>query len=102
MSPRGRPSKRQLERRKQERPEPRIAETRTLRVEPAEAGQRIDKLLATRLPELSRARIQQLIEQADSGELESLLAELEQTSENDELESLLAELEQSLEDEATV
>ncbi len=50
----------------------------------------------------SMADIQQLIQQADSDELESLLAELERTSEEDELESLLAELEQSLEDETAV
>jgi 23S rRNA pseudouridine1911/1915/1917 synthase len=66
MSPRGRPSRKQREREAQrllERPPPRIAESRTLEVQPAEAGQRLDRLLATRLPELSRARIQQLIEQ---------------------------------------
>ena len=50
----------------------------------------------------SMEEIQQLIEQTDSAELESLLAELEGPSESDELESLLAELEQSEEDEATV
>ena len=33
------------------------------RVEPAEAGMRLDQLLAARLPELSRSRLQQLIEE---------------------------------------
>ena len=50
----------------------------------------------------SMTEIEQLIAQADSTEIESLLAELEQTSESDELESLLAELELSLNDEANV
>lgn len=38
-----------------------MPETFTLRSEPADAGQRLDKFLATRLPDLSRARLQALI-----------------------------------------
>jgi hypothetical protein len=52
--------------------------------------------------EPSITEIQQLVEQADSGELERLLAELEQPSESDELELLLAELEQTADNEANV
>jgi len=50
----------------------------------------------------SITEIQHLIDQADSADLEKLLAELEQTSGSDELESLLAELEQTLDNEAAV
>ncbi|HZR44713.1 MAG TPA: type I polyketide synthase [Ktedonobacteraceae bacterium] len=50
----------------------------------------------------SVTEIQQLVEQIDSGELERLLAELEQPSESDELERLLAELEQTSDNEANV
>jgi 23S rRNA pseudouridine1911/1915/1917 synthase len=70
VSPRGRPSRKQRERkarddeqRERERPPRPIAESRELEVQPAEAGQRLDRLLAQRLPELSRARVQQLIAQ---------------------------------------
>lgn len=47
----------------------------------------------------STTEIQQLIEHTESEELESLLAELEQTPEDENLEKLLAELEQTPEDE---
>jgi 23S rRNA pseudouridine1911/1915/1917 synthase len=57
--PRGRPSRKQRERRALERPPRPIAETRDDDV----AGYRLDKLLAMKLPELSRARVQQLIEE---------------------------------------
>lgn len=50
----------------------------------------------------SMNEIQQLVDQADSSELERLLAELEQPSERDELEDLLAELEQTADNEANV
>jgi len=50
----------------------------------------------------SSTEIQHLIEQVDSAELESLLAELEQTAESNDLESLLADLEQTLDSEASV
>ncbi len=36
--------------------------TRTVTVEPDDAGQRVDKFLAAKLPELSRARLQALLE----------------------------------------
>ena len=38
-----------------------MPETFTIKAEPADAGQRLDKFLATRLPDLSRARLQALI-----------------------------------------
>ena len=70
MSPRGKLSNKQQERaetaaaqRKIERPARPIAETRTLEVAPEDVGQRLDKLVAVRLPELSRARVQQLIDE---------------------------------------
>ena len=56
MSPRGRPSRRQKGRAEVSRP---IAEERIFAV--AAAGARLDKLIATRFPEFSRARVQQLI-----------------------------------------
>src|SRR5207302_1120531 len=40
-----------------------IAEVQQLVVAPAEAGERLDRLVAARLPSLSRARVQALIEQ---------------------------------------
>ncbi len=57
MSPRGRPSRRQRERAR--RPPASAAEERSFLVEAA--GERLDKLIATRFPDLSRARVQQLI-----------------------------------------
>ena len=68
MSPRGTPSRRQREREAQKAarelaPARPIAETRALLVTPEEQGTRLDKLVAQRLPELSRARVQQLIEE---------------------------------------
>ncbi len=66
MSPRGRLSRKQrqaAEEQREDRPKREIAEVRRLVVAAAEAGQRLDKLLSLRLPELSRARVQQLIEQ---------------------------------------
>src|SRR6267142_278966 len=59
--PRGRPSRKQREQRALERPPRPIAETRVVDVDVA--GYRLDKLLAMKLPELSRARVQQLIEE---------------------------------------
>lgn len=50
----------------------------------------------------SMEEIEQVIAQADSNDLERLLAELEQTSESDDLERLLAELEQTAESKANV
>ena len=55
MSPRGKPSRRQ-----RERAVGAIAEEREFVI--AAAGERLDKLIAARFPELSRARVQQLIE----------------------------------------
>ena len=65
MSPRGTPSRRQLAREAQKlaRPVREIAETRAIVVTAAEQGVRLDKLVALRLPEFSRARVQQLIEE---------------------------------------
>ena len=57
MSPRGRPSRRQRDRRATAPPP--AAEERTFRVEAS--GERLDKLVAARFPDLSRARAQQLI-----------------------------------------
>ena len=54
MSPRGKPSRRQ-----RERAVGAIAEERAFTVEAA--GERLDKLIAFRFPEFSRARVQQLI-----------------------------------------
>jgi acyl transferase domain-containing protein/aryl carrier-like protein len=50
----------------------------------------------------SMTEIQQLVDLADSADLELLLAELEQPSERDELEDLLAELEMAADSEANV
>ena len=58
MSPRGRPSRRQRAR-IQARPPPPIAEEKSFQV--AEAGDRLDRIVAARFPELSRARVQQLM-----------------------------------------
>ena len=70
MSPRGKLSNKQQERaetaaaqRKIERPARPIAETRTLEVAPEDVGQRLDKLVAVHIPDLSRARVQQLIDE---------------------------------------
>ena len=72
MSPRGRLSNKQRAqaeaaaaeaRRKLERPSRPIASSRTVEVAAEDAGLRLDKLLANRLPELSRARVQQLIDE---------------------------------------
>jgi 23S rRNA pseudouridine1911/1915/1917 synthase len=57
VSPRGRPSRRQRE--QQRDPARPIAEERRFQVE--EGGGRLDKLIAARFPDLSRARVQQLI-----------------------------------------
>ena len=57
MSPRGRPSRRQRERRVSAPPP--IASERELVVEPG--GDRLDRIVAAQMPELSRARVQQLI-----------------------------------------
>jgi len=59
VSPRGRPSRKQRERDRQKRPPPRIAEERSFEV--ARGGERLDKLAASQFPDLSRARVQQLI-----------------------------------------
>jgi 23S rRNA pseudouridine1911/1915/1917 synthase len=59
VSPRGRPSRRQRQRERQKRPAPPIAEERGFGV--SAAGERLDKLAASRFPDLSRARVQQLI-----------------------------------------
>ena len=61
MSPRGRPSRRQRGR-EQARPAPQVAEERSFEV--TAAGDRLDKLVAARFPDLSRARVQQLISAA--------------------------------------
>jgi len=58
VSPRGRPSRKQREREQRSRPAPPIAEERAFTVE---KGERLDKLVAARCPDLSRARAQQLI-----------------------------------------
>jgi len=57
VSPRGRPSRRQRE--QQRSPARPVAEERRFEVE--RAGERLDKLIAARFPDLSRARVQQLI-----------------------------------------
>ena len=61
MSPRGRPSRSQRQRERQPRPPVPVAEERAFRVETP--GERLDKLVASRFPDLSRARAQQLIRQ---------------------------------------
>ena len=64
MSPRGRSSRKQRERMAEQKlaaPERAPAEVRRLVVLPAEAGARLDRILAARLPELSRGRVQELI-----------------------------------------
>ena len=58
MTPRGRPSRGQRERARQAAP-PAIGEERAFAVEGS--GERLDKLIAARFPDLSRARAQQLI-----------------------------------------
>ena len=72
MSPRGRLSRKQRERRpapagtaqaRAEKALPDIAEVRRLEVPAEAAGQRLDVVVARLLPELSRARVQQLIAQ---------------------------------------
>jgi 23S rRNA pseudouridine1911/1915/1917 synthase len=72
VSPRGRPSRKQRERRPAaagtapthaEKALPDVAEVRTLEVPAEAAGQRLDVVVARLLPELSRARVQQLIAQ---------------------------------------
>lgn len=71
MSPRGRASRKQRERDAARRPgaplaarpAPDLAEVRALEVPPELAGQRLDVLVARLLPELSRARAQQLVQQ---------------------------------------
>jgi 23S rRNA pseudouridine1911/1915/1917 synthase len=72
VSPRGRPSRKQRERRPAaagtapthaEKALPDVAEVRTLEVPAEAAGQRLDVVVARLLPELSRARAQQLIAQ---------------------------------------
>jgi 23S rRNA pseudouridine1911/1915/1917 synthase len=72
VSPRGRPSRKQRERRPPaagtapthaEKALPDIAEVRMLEVPAEAAGQRLDVVVARLLPELSRARAQQLIAQ---------------------------------------
>ena len=57
MSPRGRPSRRQ--RGQQRGPARPVAEERRFEVE--DGGERLDKLIAARFPDLSRAHVQQLI-----------------------------------------
>jgi len=57
VSPRGRPSRKQ--RGQRGAPARPIAEERAFEVE--EGGERLDKLIALRFPDLSRARVQQLI-----------------------------------------
>lgn len=66
------------------------------------ASLRLEEETATEEVESSMTEIQQLLDLADSADLEKLLAELEQPSENDELELLLAELESSLDSEAAM
>jgi len=61
VSPRGRPSRRQRAH-EQARPAPPLAEERSFEV--TAAGERLDKLVAARFPDLSRARVQQLISAA--------------------------------------
>ncbi|GAC1299782.1 MAG: RluA family pseudouridine synthase [Myxococcales bacterium] len=63
MSPRGRLSRKQRARAQAGAPPPDIAEVRTLSVGDEDGGERVDRLLAARLPDLSRARVQALIEQ---------------------------------------
>jgi 23S rRNA pseudouridine1911/1915/1917 synthase len=58
VSPRGRPSRRQRGH-QQARPPPAIAEERSFEV--PEGGERLDKIVAARFPDLSRARVQQLM-----------------------------------------
>jgi len=58
VSPRGRPSRKQRAR-QQPRPTPAIAEERAFEV--TAGGDRLDKVLAARFPDLSRARLQQLM-----------------------------------------
>jgi 23S rRNA pseudouridine1911/1915/1917 synthase len=59
VSPRGRPSRKQrAQRQSQDRP---VAEERSFEVEGG--AERLDKLIAARFPDLSRARVQQLIRQ---------------------------------------
>ncbi|HYS09452.1 MAG TPA: RluA family pseudouridine synthase [Myxococcales bacterium] len=58
MSPRGRSSRKQRARQERRAP-PAIAEERSFEV--TAGGERLDKLVATRFPDLSRARVQQLI-----------------------------------------
>ena len=58
MSPRGRPSRKQRAR-QQARPPPAIAEERNFEV--TDGGDRLDKIVAARFPDLSRARVQQLM-----------------------------------------
>ena len=58
MSPRGRPSRKQRERDGRRPPRP-VAEERAFLAEGT--GERLDKLVAARFPDLSRARVQQLI-----------------------------------------
>ena len=59
MSPRGRPSRKQRARAEQARAARPIAEERSFKVDAA--GERLDRLAAARYPDLSRARVQQLI-----------------------------------------
>ena len=59
MTPRGRPSRKQRECDRQKRPPPAIAEERSF--EAPHGGERLDKLAASQFPDLSRARVQQLI-----------------------------------------
>jgi 23S rRNA pseudouridine1911/1915/1917 synthase len=64
VSPRGKPSRRQAERavgKRAERAAVPIAEEREFKA--ARPGERLDKLIAARFPDFSRARVQQLIEQ---------------------------------------
>ena len=64
MSPRGKPSRAQREREAAASAGAgEIAEVRSLVVAASEAGERLDKLVAARLPALSRARVQALIAQ---------------------------------------
>ena len=59
MTPRGRPSRRQRDRERRAPAQRRIAEERSFAVETP--GERLDKLVAAHLPDLSRARAQSLI-----------------------------------------
>ncbi|HMC33306.1 MAG TPA: RluA family pseudouridine synthase [Myxococcales bacterium] len=59
MTPRGRPSRKQRECDRQKRPPPAIAEERSF--EAPHGGERLVKLAASQFPDLSRARVQQLI-----------------------------------------